>query len=199
MNITRIILEMYITLIPVIAAGVLNMVWVKMPYMNYLAKPMDRNRLFRDGNRILGENKTWKGFLGMILLAVLSTIIWGGICAMLPYLNEHNYLYRNNTNTLIYNGVMGFLLGLAYALFELPNSFIKRRIGIIPGKKGKGVKGILFVLIDQTDSIFGCVLVIAMVYKMNFQFYMLYICLGALTHILINMLLYILRLRRNMF
>jgi len=33
------------------------------------------------------------------------------------------------------NALVGFALGFAYVLFELPNSFIKRRLDIAPGKQ----------------------------------------------------------------
>ncbi|MBU3113398.1 CDP-archaeol synthase [Clostridium lacusfryxellense] len=194
-----VIFTMYITLIPVIFAGILNMVWVKLPYMSLWTRPMDNNKCFYDGKRIFGDNKTWKGFIGMIVFAIVSTIIWGLICANLQYLNDHNYLYRNYDNSLSYNVFIGFLLGLAYALLELPNSFLKRRINIIPGKTSEGIKSIFFVLLDQADSIFGCVLVICLVYKMSIKFYLAYVLLGALTHIVINMLLYLGKLRKNMF
>jgi CDP-diglyceride synthetase len=194
-----IIFEMYITLLPVILAGVLNMIWVKLPYMSFWAKPIDNNKYFFDGKRIFGDNKTWKGFFGMIVFAISSTVIWGLVCGKIPYLNAHNYLYRNYDNSVIYNAVIGFLLGLAYAICELPNSFLKRRIDILPGKTAKGLKSILFVLLDQADSIFGCVLVIVFLYKMSVMFYFTYVCVGAVTHIIINMLLYLAKLRKNMF
>lgn len=195
----KVIFEMYVTLMPVIFAGILNMVWVKLPYLSSWSKPIDKNKNFYDDKRIFGANKTWKGFIGMIIFAIISTIIWGLICSKLQYLNANNYLYRNNDNSLTYNIYIGFLLGLAYALLELPNSFLKRRINIVPGKTLKGLKSIFFVLLDQADSIFGCVLVIAFVYPMSFKFYIAYVCLGALTHIVINMCLYLAKLRKNMF
>lgn len=193
-----VLIEMYISLIPVILAGVFNMAWVKLPYMSSLAIPIDNNKCFFDGKRIFGDNKTWKGFFGMIILGIISTLIWGEVCRNFTYLNNHNYLYRNNENLLSYNVIIGFFLGLAYVLLELPNSFIKRRIDIMPGKSGTGLKGV-FVLIDQADSLFGCVLVIAVIYKMSVIFYLIYVLIGAVTHIVINMLLYLGKLRRNMF
>ena len=36
--------------------------------------------------------------------------------------------------------VVALLLGLGYSLFELPNSFLKRRLGIEEGKTAKGFK-----------------------------------------------------------
>jgi len=198
-KIMTVFIEMYISLIPVIFAGILNMIWVKLPYLCFQARTIDNGKYFFDGKRIFGDNKTWKGFIGMIVFAIISTLIWGLVCYKVQYLNAHNYLYTNNDNSLVYNTFIGFFLGLAYALFELPNSFLKRRMNIIPGKTSDGFKCILFVLLDQADSIFGCVLVICLVYKMSIQFYIAYVCLGAATHIVINMLLYLVKLRRNMF
>ena len=55
-------------------------------------------------------------------------IIWHS-----EYMENHNFLYVNYENTMLYNMIMGFIIGFAYALFELPNSFIKRRLDIQPG------------------------------------------------------------------
>jgi CDP-diglyceride synthetase len=193
-----VLVEMYVSLLPVILAGILNMVWVKSPFINSLKKPMDNGKILRDGKRLFGDNKTWKGFVGMIVLTIISAVIWGLACELMS-LTRHNYLYRNYDNTLIYNLIIGFFLGLAYAVFELPNSFLKRRIDITPGKAIGGAKGVFFIFLDQADSIFGCVLVLSFVYEMSFIFYLLYVCVGAITHIVLNMLLYFLRLRKNMF
>jgi len=194
-----ILLEMYVTLIPVILAGILNMVWVKLPYMASWTRPIDNKKCFFDGKRIFGDNKTWKGFFGMIIFAMSSTVIWGLICKMAPYLNAHNYLYINHNNSLAFNASIGSFLGLAYAVCELPNSFLKRRVDIIPGKTAEGLKSVFFVLLDQADSIFGCVFVILLLYKMSILFYFAYVIVGAGTHIVINMLLYLAKLRKNMF
>jgi hypothetical protein len=94
---------------------------------------------------------------------------------------------------------MGALFGLAYALFELPNSFIKRRLDIQPGKSKKSVGGIINIFIDQVDSIVGCVLVLSLVSKVSLLLFVGFILLGAVTHIVVNLLLYSLKLRKNMF
>ncbi len=191
--------EMYITLLPVILAGVFNMIWCKLPVCNFLKIPIDGGIYIWDKKRLFGDNKTWKGFLGMMLGGTVFTILWGLICNANPFLNAHNYIYRIRENTVFYNAVIGVILGFAYALFELPNSFIKRRMDIEPGKTTEGFKKLLFIFMDQADSIFGCVLVVCMVYPMSIQFYFAYVLVGALTHIIINMLLYFVKLRKNMF
>ena len=193
------VLEMYISLLPAILAGILNMVWCKTKILKCLSVPIDNNKVLKDGERLFGNNKTWKGFLGMILLGIFCTIIWGIINSNNSYIFEHNYMYNNFDNTLTYNTLMGSLFGLAYAFFELPNSFIKRRMKIIPGKRLNGIKGFIFVFIDQADSVIGCVLVLTLVYPMSLGFYLIYVLLGAITHLLINILLYFCKLRKNMF
>lgn len=193
------ILEMYISLLPVIIAGVLNMVWCKLPVLPKLKWPIDNYINYKDGDRLFGDNKTWKGFIGMIGFSIVSTLLWGLLCKEVQFLNVHNYLYVNHENTVSYNLLIGFWLGVSYVLLELPNSFIKRRNKVKPGKTTVGWKGILFIILDQSDSILGCVFVIAGLYPMTLWFYFAYVALGAFTHIIINVLLYGVKLRKNMF
>ena len=192
--------QMYITLCPVILAGVLNMVWCKLKFCNFLKKPIDFGKNFFDGKRIFGDNKTFKGFIGMIISGIIFTVLWGIISKNSEILTSYNYFYQNRDNTLPYNLLVGALIGFAYALFELPNSFIKRRLNITPGKNDiRGFKKVFFIFFDQADSIFGCVLVVCIFHPMPLWYYLLYVLVGALTHIIFNMLLYFCHLRKNMF
>jgi len=199
MNIRIIILEMYISMMPVILAGILNMIWCKSDFALCLKVPMDHNIILNDGKRLFGENKTWKGFFGMIASGIIATTIFGWICGQSEFLSAHNYLYVNYNNTFMYNFLIGLLWGAAYVIFELPNSFIKRRVDIKPGKHLEGVRGLFSVVFDQADSLIGCVLIICFVYKMSLGFYIFYVLLGAFTHIIVNICLYVLKLRKNIF
>lgn len=199
MNIGITILEMYISMMPVILAGILNMIWCKSDLAMCIKIPMDRNIILRDGKRLFGNNKTWKGFFGMIASGIIATTFFGWVCGQSDFLLAHNYLYVNYNNTFMYNILIGSLWGIAYAVFELPNSFMKRRMNIKPGKHIEGVKGFLCVVFDQADSLIGCVLVLCFVYKMSLGFYIFYVLLGAFTHIIVNVCLYSIKLRRNIF
>lgn len=194
----RTIISMYVTLMAPIVAGVINSVWCKTNLLNCLKVPMDGNRNLSDGKRIFGDNKTWKGFWGYIVLNIFFAVGWGFCCSLFG-IEEYNYFYTSHSNTPVFNLLIGWLLGLGYALFELPNSFLKRRLDIVPGKGTKGIKKYFFIFLDQADSVFGCVLVVLLFYPMTLQFYLGYVLLGAGTHIVINMLLYFMRLRKNMF
>ncbi len=198
MDYLNIVTNMYVTLLPAIVAGVLNSLFCKSNIMSKLKVPIHFGKNFFDKKRVFGDNKTWKGLLGYIILNIIAQVLWGLVCQS-SVLNKHNFFYANNDNTIFFNILIGFLIGLFYALFELPNSFTKRRIGIEPGKPPKGVLKIFFIFLDQADSVFGMCLVVAMFYKMSVCFYFAYVLLGAITHILLNMLLYMLKVRKNMF
>lgn len=188
------ILVMYITMTSVILSGIINMIFVKTPVYKKHNMPIDRGRNFLDGKRWLGDNKTYIGFLSMIIINGCVQVILG----MIPSIEQWSEFYRNRVNTVGFNLFVGFILGFTYMIFELPNSFIKRRLDIIPGKTDKGIKGMIFFLVDQFDSILGVILVLAIVSGISFREYVEYVLLGGFTHVVINLFLYILKIRKNL-
>ena len=193
----EVIRNMYITAMPVILGGVGNMVFTKTPlYRNHRA-PMDGGRVWRDGKRILGDNKTWIGFASMTALTALSQVGWGAWC-QLRGLDAVHDLYRVRKNTLALNALTGTLYGLAYAVCELPNSFLKRRVDIRPGKTEQGAVGKVFFVVDQIDSLLGVFLVLKAFSGISRARYLQYICLGAGTHVGVNYALYKLHIRKNL-
>lgn len=186
---------MYVTMLPVILAGIMNMLFVKTSLYARINRPMDGGRTLRDGKRLFGDNKTWAGFFGMVLASALAQLLWGFACGSFP---EMCYIYYRFDNTPPFNLAAGAAMGLAYVLFELPNSFVKRRLDIPSGKTVGGIKGRVFFIVDQVDSLFGVALVYAALYPMPLRQYFLYILLGAATHIAVNSLLYATRIRKNL-
>ena len=136
------IVKMYVTLLPAIIAGVLVMVWCKTKIMKPAMKPMDMGKNFCDGKRIFGDNKTWKGFFGYVFFNMIITPLWGFVCSAGGF-NDLNFFYIDHPNKFLFNILIGILIGLGYALFELPNSFLKRRLDITPGKTIAGYKKVL--------------------------------------------------------
>ena len=193
------ILSLYITLMSVIFAGVANMAFCKYPTYQRLNIPMDAGRILSDGKRLFGQNKTWKGFIGMILFGGLSQIVWGLILKTIPSLESLNLFYDVYANSILTNLWIGLLLGLAYIVFELPNSFMKRRLEIMPGKPANNQWKWFFIFIDQADSLLGCALIVAVLVPISWTQFFGFIILGAGTHIVINQLLYFLKLRKNPF
>lgn len=189
---------MYITLLPPILSGMANMAFCKSKLLKALGQPIDGGKCFFDGKRIFGDNKTYKGVVGYLIFNMLFCVLWGFVCRLLG-IEQLNFFYVNNENTTAFNLLVGMLLGAAYALFELPNSFLKRRLDIVPGKTLNGPLKFFFIFLDQADSIFGLALVVLYFYDLGILLYFSYILLGAFTHIIVNLLLFKLKLRKNMF
>jgi CDP-diacylglycerol--serine O-phosphatidyltransferase len=127
-----------------------------------------------------GKNKTWRGFVFVsIVNAFFVYIITFLFSIQLPKA-----------------AFIGFVLGFAYMLFELPNSYMKRRLGIQAGEQAKQHKT-LFMLIDKMDSAFGVTLVYFAMNFISFQHAVLLFVINSSTHILVSQLLVQLRLKKS--
>lgn len=188
---------MYLTMWPLIAGGIANMLFTKTGLYKKYKTPIDGGRCWKDGQRIFGDNKTWIGFASMIAFCAVFQILCGLLCNQLSW-NGMNDLYRKLPNTVGYNALFGSVVGFVYMLCELPNSFLKRRLRIEPGRTGKGPVGILFFLIDQIDSLVGVMLVLLLVANISVAKYFAYVLVGALTHIGVNLLLLITKVRKHL-
>jgi len=91
--------------------------------------------------RLFGANKTYRGIL---CVAVGTTV---GFVLVRPAL-----LARMDTARLAF---VGLCVGAAAMAAELPNSFLKRRLGIAPGSQASGARGVAFHVLDQVDMVFG--------------------------------------------
>lgn len=191
------IINMYITMLPVIIGGILNMIFTKMPLYKKLKTPIDGNLHLKDGKRLFGDNKTWIGFFSMIVFCCMAQIT-EGVVLKIAGMTDRNEFYLCNENTPLYNIMIGILLGFAYMLFELPNSFIKRRLDIPAGKTIKGGRGLFFFLFDQIDSLIGVMLILYIVSEISIAKYLLYVLLGGFTHISVNAVLYAFKIRKNL-
>ena len=189
---------MYATLMPLLLAGAANMLFTKSRLYRAHCEPIDGGRCFTDGKRIFGDNKTWAGFLGMIAATCIAQVLWGLLSASSETIGCANEMYQCFDNTLPFNAAVGALLGFMYVLCELPNSFLKRRLNIQPGKTADGFKGALFFVIDQIDSLLGVVLLLALLTGITLPQYVQYILLGAVTHLALNAVLYALKIRKNL-
>ena len=69
---------------------------------------------------------------------------------------------------------------------------------IRPGKTEHSAVGAVFFVIDQIDSLIGVMLVLMAFSGISFGRYLGYLALGAGTHILVNLILYLLHIRKNL-
>lgn len=129
-----------------VLAGGAQAIWLSSEASRRWAWPLDGGRTFR-GRRILGDNKTARGFVVMIPATGLAFLVLAlaGFRTMGAWpLPPSQYLG------------LGLLAGAGCMLGELPNSFIKRQLGIPPGSPGAGrIARPLFFLVDRVDSTLG--------------------------------------------
>ena len=191
------ILSLYLALMPVILAGIANMIFCKSSLLDSVNQPIDAGRLLGDGRRLFGANKTWKGFWGMVVWGLLAQLIWSFFLARQPDLEKLHLIYAHCPNKLATNFPLGILLGLAYVVFELPNSYLKRRLDISPGKTAKDAWKYPFILLDQIDSLIGILLVLHLYISLDWAQVIGLLLVGTLTHLGVNRLLYLAKLRQN--
>lgn len=182
-------------ILPLVLAGFSNMVWMKLPVLASLRVPIDQGRNWNDGRRIFGDNKTWKGFVGMMLVTALWLQVFALIdqvspaaraLALIPYRDWPQLAW-------FYGGIWGFF----YVLAELPNSFIKRRLDIRPGGEAPGWLGQLFKIVDQGDSVLGCLVGMLIFYVPSLPDALAILVLATGFHYLTNVLLYLLGLKKQ--
>lgn len=136
--------------VPVLGAPLLHAPVLALDLLRALRRP-----IWRWG---FGANKTWRGALvmvtGVIGAAALLSLwpaYWralpGGVGDAGPWL-------------------FGFLLGAGIVVGELPNSFLKRRLGVAPGEQRRGAVGWLFVVLDQGDLVLGAWVLLAPIWVM---------------------------------
>lgn len=187
---------MYFTMIPLILAGIANMIFTKTKLYHMHKSPIDGGKVLADGKRMFGNHKTWIGFFSMIVFCICFQLIFGYFCNIMD-MNQHCDIYIVSPNTICFNLFFGGLTGLVYMLSELPNSFIKRRLGIEDGQTAKGIKGGLFFIIDQIDSLIGVMLLVYLFSDITIGKYFFYVFLGGVTHVIINSVLYWMKVRNN--
>ncbi len=160
--------------LPVVISGGLHMAVVTLDLLPALKIPIHQGWF--------GGNKTWRGLIVMPATAALGTVL--AVRVWPAQFGGWNPV------------VLGVLLGLAYALAELPNSFVKRRLGIEPGKRPPH-NAAWFALADQADSAIGCALVYGWALRLTPGTILLLLAFGPAVHLMVNYTLYLMRLRRE--
>ena len=192
------IAELSVLCVPMIVAGILHMVFIKLPILEALHAPMDGGSTLRDGKRLFGDNKTWKGFIGMPIGGLIGFGLHGLFYEHFEVVQKWTVLDYSNVGLFQNYWLLGAFFGLGYILAELPNSFIKRRINIAPGTNKKGPIGKLFLVVDQLDSAFGCALVFALVIPMTGLDFLMLTMVGGIFHYVFAVLLYFVGLKKQM-
>ena len=173
------------------------MYFIKSPFMNVLKKPIDFKMILKDNERMFGENKTWKGFFGMIVFTSVFVLIHWFLANNIDFIRNTSLITYQDYHNPVLVILFGVLLGLGYVLFELPNSFMKRRLKISSGNTVMGLKGFFFIFIDQFDSVLGSGIFMLFFYRPTLPVFIIIIAGGTMAHYLVNVFLFLIKIKHR--
>jgi CDP-diacylglycerol--serine O-phosphatidyltransferase len=168
--------------IPLLFAGICHLFVIHFDLFSFLKKPLNIN--------LFGHNKTYRG---IIIISFLSSLGVFFISVMEKFLDPSLQVGLGKDPLLL-----GFLVGLFAMLFELPNSFLKRRLGAKSGEHPQKFKS-FFYFFNQADSVIGCTLLYALFCDFDFSLLVFFFFYTSLMHLVINLLFTLMKLRKNPF
>jgi CDP-archaeol synthase len=177
-------------MVPVIAAGVAHVVVIKRDSFHALAVPLDGGVWWR-GAPLLGPNKTWRGLIVMFGVASVAMAMQASLARRSGAVRSFTAIDFERVDPWLAGGIYG----LGYAAGELPNSFLKRRIGIAPGGRSAR-RGLLQYVVDQTDSVVGCVAALNLFYRPSGGELAAASAIGTVLHVAIDRAMYAIGAKR---
>jgi hypothetical protein len=161
----------------VTTAGVLQVLWLRSPASRRFLQPVDFGRTLR-GRRLFGDNKAWRGFLGMVPASAVAFPAWALVLD--PW----------DLSLPGYAG-LGALCGLGFMAAELPNSFVKRQLDVPPGEAPeRPLWRRVGWVVDRFDSLLGGLAAIACVVPMSAAVWLGCLLVGPGVHASLSWALY---------
>ena len=174
-------------------AGVAQTIWLRSSWSRRWAKPLDGGRCWR-GRRLLGDHKTWKGFLVMTPATALA-FLGLALAAGATRDDSPGTIWRLSNFEYL---MLGAWAGLGFMLGELPNSFLKRQLDIEPGEAASSVGARWFgAFVDQIDSVLGALAALACVVSVPWQTWGILLATGPVVHWMFNVVLWLLGVKRK--
>jgi len=179
-------------LAPLLAGGVFHAVCMKYDWFPTLKRPVDCGYTIR-GRRLFGANKTFRGPLAV---GVGTALALGLQAALFHRFSSVTSIELFDYGTV--NGwLLGFLVGVGGMAAELPNSFLKRQLGVGPGQTRHGLLGAVLYVFDQIDILVGAWLVFALVLDIQFMWVLYSVLIVVVAHQLLTSATYALGMRQS--
>ncbi|MFH1473265.1 MAG: CDP-2,3-bis-(O-geranylgeranyl)-sn-glycerol synthase [Candidatus Aenigmatarchaeota archaeon] len=146
-------------------------------------KPIDMNRKW-NGNRLLGDGKTFEG----LAVGILAGSLIGALEAFLyPNLNAHAMQY--GVTLPLITLFIGFMISLGSLCGDLAGSFIKRRLKL---KRGADIP-----LLDQWNFIIGATLFAMWFTEISIWMLLIMLLITPLFHRLANIIAHRLKIKKE--
>src|SRR4051812_27930409 len=169
-----------------VVAGLAHSAWLHTAFSRRLMLPLDGGLRVR-GRRLFGDNKTVRGFV--VLVPAAATAFAGLFATLSTFAPQH----LSDLWSLSAGGyaALGAWAGLGFMIGELPNSFIKRQLGIAPGRAPRGsLAATACFLADRLDSIIGMLVAISIVVPTPPAMWLYVLLIGPGIHLAFSALLY---------
>ena len=176
---------------PVLLAALAHGLCMKYDWFSRFKRPLDLGQTYRK-RRLFGEHKTWRAPVVYGVFCTLGTVIQGW-CQGKGYLPQWLLLVDYEK----YGYLVGVLLGLGMTIGELPNSFLKRQLGISPGKRKGGLLGLVFFLFDQVDLIIGIWVFLSFLIRPSLSLVLWSFLLTFVMHVTVSSVGYLLGMRKT--
>ena len=130
--------------LPALGGALAHAPVLRLDLLGSLKRPLDVGATL-SGRPLFGANKTLRGAL----------VMTGGTAAAAMMLARQPWFRERLPDGLrdAPPSVYGLLLGAGVVLGELPNSFIKRRLDIVPGGRRGSPVGVAIAIYDQADFV----------------------------------------------
>jgi len=144
------------------------------PQLKKYSVPVDGGRTFR-GKRILGDGKTWRGFIAGVLAGLLTGLL------------QSNFQTVHSIPVHPMTAQLGLLLGLGAMLGDMAGSFVKRQSG-----RGRGA---MVPLLDQLDYIVGAFILAAPLAGFNATLFVTVAVVTVPLHVGANLVAYFIKIK----
>lgn len=158
-----------------VLAGMAQTAWFAAPLSRRWSRPIDGGATFR-GRRIFGAHKTLRGFVVMVPAAAVS------FAALAAAIGDPAQAGLWPLTIAGYAG-LGACAGFGFMAGELPNSFLKRQLGIRPGEGPRNrVAAAAQFLADRIDSGIGMLLAVSAIVTTPALTWLLVLTVGPSIH-----------------
>ena len=172
-------------------SGAAHTAWLAAPISRRFAIPLDGGRAL-GGRPILGAHKTLRGFLVMVPATGVAFMLLAGLATAGP----EPPAFGLWPLTPARYGLLGAWAAFGFMGGELPNSFVKRRLGIPPGEAAAGRRRrAVFLVADRFDSSTGMLLALAPVVPVSWGICLFVLLAGPLVHAAFSAALFLLRVK----
>ncbi len=166
--------HIYTFILPLFVGNVVHMFIVKGNYFQIAAKPISID--------LFGAGKTYRAFMALPLICGICAMVFRSLFLHYPH---YSLSFR-----------IGFMLGLAYLVGELPNSFIKRRLGIASGQQSSRYR-LVQNIVDKSDSLLTACVVYLFIYPITAGMIATLFAVSFFIHVFFSWLLVQFRIKKS--